>query len=79
MLSYISYISPNASELLEMAGAVRRRRGQPPASTSDVPELTGPEEGPRALLRRLLPSLQTLLEVRPKVFQGLGLRNSCWQ
>ena len=66
VLRHLAYVSPNAAELVAMANAVRRRRGQPPAS-SRAPSLpVGAEHGAlgaRELIHRLLPSLQTLLEV----------------
>ena len=76
MLRHLTYVSPNAAECVAMAAAVRRKRrgsgvagGGAVAAAGAVVEQTqggssaGAAESARAVVDRLLPSVQTLLEV----------------
>ena len=73
VLRRLAFVSPNAAECVAMAAAVRRRRrggvaGPEAASRVDalVQSTQGAAAGPRSareVVSRLLPSVQTLLEV----------------
>ena len=66
MLKHITFISPNAAELVEMAAAVRRRQEigmhQRYKNAVAIRSYTG-RQSARQTIGQLLPGLQTLLEV----------------